>query len=867
MKEKEKQVKKSKLTPMMEQYYKVKDENPGCVVFFRMGDFYEIFGEDAKVASSVLDITLTARHKKTDNPIPMCGFPHHSMKPYLAKMVKAGHKIAICDQVSDPTLPGIVQRKVTQVVTAGTAMEESILNQKKSNYLLALSKNKEDWALAVLDSSTGEFKTVVINNLYELESELYRLQAVELLLSEKMKSELEMESWFGQYNWQIFTLAKWQKAEKILTEHFEIASLASFGIEGDDLLIEVSATVLQYVKEKQMADSHHINKIQKYFLKDYLLLDNSTLYNLEIFSNSYNGKEEGSLFDVIDFTVTSMGARLLQNYLLRPLNQKNLIEERLDAVEEIVKNSALRGDIRLNLKNLYDLERLVGRLGTGRANPKDLVQIKNILIALPEIKKLIEKLDSVLWKSINKNLLLLEELKDFIEKTILDEPSAVISDANIINDKYNPEVDELRKMMYSGKDYIRELQENEIKKTGISSLKIKFNKVFGYYIEITNSKLDAIPENYIRKQTLVNAERFITPELKEFEEKVLQAEDKLKVLEQKIYFEILASLQKSVKDLQQVANQLAKIDVFSALAELAVIFKYKKANINEEGILEIKDGRHPVIERVLEQNYISNDSYLDLEKEQIHLLTGPNMSGKSSYLRQIALITILAHIGSFVPVSSANISLVDKVFTRIGASDNLSMGKSTFMVEMEETAHILNNATKNSLVILDELGRGTSTYDGVSIAWAVTEYLHQRIGAKTLFATHYHELIKLEALHERIKNYSVMVDDDGDEVLFLYKIVAEGTDKSYGLHVGKLAGLPATVLNRAEEILLELEKASQKRQDLDQSQLSLFNKPIEESADNWEKEEKIINELKNIELNNLSPLEALNKINDWKNKL
>jgi DNA mismatch repair protein MutS len=858
---------KQKLTPMMEQYFKVKEQHPDCVLFYRLGDFYEMFGEDAKIASSVLDLTLTSRNKNSANPLAMCGFPYHSMKPYLAKMVKAGYQVAICDQMSDPNLPGIVERQVTQVVTAGTALDEMLLDQKKNNYLLAVKKQGNTWCLSSLDSSTGDFKVCEASNIYELESELYRLQAVEILVSDNDLNDLQNFPWIKQYRWQKYFLPKWVKPRDLILQQFKVNSLAAFAIQEDNKnLLETIATILQYVKEKQMSDAHHLNKITYYYLQDFLILDNASLYNLEIFNNSFNGKVDGSLWSVIDFTVTPMGARLLQNYLARPLRNQAAIEERLDAIAEIKEKKLLRSALRSQLKDLYDLARLAGRVGAGRANPKDLVQIRNILEVLPEIKKNLKQLTSPLWLKILEQSLDLQDLLGLLKKTILNEPSALLTEGNIINDAYSAEVDDLRKIMHSGKDYLRELQEKEIKHSGINSLKIKFNRVFGYYIEISKSNLASVPSDYIRKQTLVNAERFITPELKAFEEKVLGAEEKLFALEQRLYLEILSQVQKFVPDLQNLAEALGKADVFSALAELAEQYKYVRPNINDEGVIAIKNGRHPVIERYLNKTYIPNDVNLNLNSEQIHIITGPNMSGKSSYLRQVALLSILVHLGSFVPATEANICLLDKIFTRVGASDNVSFGKSTFMVEMEETANILNNATAKSLIILDELGRGTSTYDGLSIAWAVAEFIHDKIGAKTLFATHYHELLKLEKLMSRVKNYSVSVDESGKEILFLYKIVNQGTDRSYGIHVAKLAGLPETVLHRSKEILSDLEKMNGK---MSVQQLDLFqvSAPVAVKNETDEDSAAVLGELKDLNYNSLTPLQALELLVRWQGKL
>lgn len=859
---------KQKLTPMMEQYFKVKEQYPDCILFYRLGDFYEMFGDDAKIASSVLDLTLTSRNKNSDNPLAMCGFPYHSMKPYLAKMVKAGYQVAICDQMSDPSLPGIVERQVTQVVTAGTALDEMLLDQKKNNYLLSVKKQGDSWILGSLDSSTGDFKVCEAANIYELESELYRLQAVEILISENDLAALEKFSWIKQYRWQKYNLPKWVNARDLILTQFKVTGLAAFGIPEDNkVLLETIATILQYVKDKQMSDSYHLNKIQYYYLQDFLILDNASLYNLEIFNNSFNGKVDGSLWSVIDFTVTPMGARLLQTYLARPLRQKNKIEERLAAVAEIKEKKLLRNALRGQMKDLHDLARLAGRVGAGRANPKDLIQIKNILESLPDIKKNLQQLNADLWKNIFSDCLEIKDLLILLQKALLDEPSALINEGNIIREGYNSEVDELRKIMHSGKDYLRELQEREIKRSGINSLKVKFNKVFGYYIEISKANLEAVPSDYIRKQTLVNAERFITPELKEFEEKVLGAEEKLFTLEQNLYLEILKQAQNFVVDLQRLSEALGRADVFSALGELADQYKYVRPQINEDGVIAVKNGRHPVIERYLNKTYIPNDVNLDLNTEQIHIITGPNMSGKSSYLRQVALLAILAHLGSFVPAEQANICLLDKIFTRVGASDNVSFGKSTFMVEMEETANILNNATEQSLIILDELGRGTSTYDGLSIAWAVVEFIHDKIGAKTLFATHYHELLKLEKLMSRVKNYSVAVDESGKEILFLYKIINQGTDRSYGIHVAKLAGLPESVLHRSKEILNDLEKMNGK---LSAQQLDLFQlsaPPLSVKVEMDEAAEEVLSELKALNYNSLTPLQALEILARWQGKL
>lgn len=852
------------LTPMLAQYFNIKRNYPDTILLFRLGDFYEMFNQDAIKAAKILDITLTARYRGTDKETPMCGIPHHALEIYVAKLTKAGEKAAICDQVSNPSLPGIVERKVTRVITPGTTLNEAILAAKENNYLVSIEYNKH-FGLAMIDLSTGEFKAAEIDNLENLKNELTRIRPTEILLPSALKENTEIEKILRYYHYNSFERSRWQSAENIILEHFKISGLESFGLKNLPLATEAAARILVYLKELRQGTLEHINKIIPYAINDYMLLDEATIRNLEIFRNNYNGGEEHTLIKTIDLTQTSMGARTLRQWMFRPLINQTDIINRLSAIEELYQDSDKRQQLQNVFKQISDLERLIGRIGCDRANGKDLSLLKETLLKIPLIKQILISSTSHLLITLNNNLNDHRSVIELIAKTIIDEPPVSIVDGGMIKDGVNVELDEIRKISHGGKDWIRNFQTEEVNRTGINSLKVKFNNIFGYYIEVTKSNLGSIPANYIRKQTIANGERYITPELKEYEEKVLGAEEKIKILELKLFQELTSELKKYLKDIQTAAARIAVLDVINSFAELARQNNYTKPEITVNGKILIKDGRHPVIEKIAANYYVPNNLYLDQEKQQLIILTGPNMSGKSSYIRQNGLIVLMAQIGCFVPASFAEISLVDRIFTRVGASDNIARGQSTFMVEMQEAANIINNATNKSLIIFDELGRGTSTYDGVSIAWAIVKYVHDKIQAKTLFATHYHELIKLAEELPRAANYSVLVkEDDKGEVVFLHQVRPGAINKSYGVDVAKLAGLPAEIINQARIILEQLsaEEIGNKPKII---QGDLFDKEKQPSHDLLSK--TVVEKIKTINLDNLTPLQAFNLVEEIKKML
>lgn len=839
----------------MAQYKEIKSQYQDAILMFRLGDFYEMFFEDALEACKILQITLTARNKNGEDKIPMCGVPYHAVENYLLKLTRAGKKVALCDQVTQPNGKGIVQREVVRVVTPGTTFNENFLDQKSNNFISAIVYVGKQYGFAYGDLTTGEFRTTEFVNSTDLLNELNRINPAEFIgnadLIQKIKSINVTK------NLCAFPYEFSANAEEFLKKQFQVNSLKGFGLENRPAANQVIAMLLQYLQETQKTELKHIQKISFYEKSDFMQLDSNCIRNLELFYNSHDGKKEGSLIEVLDHTVNSMGGRLLRNWLLHPLLEAKKVSERLNKVEIFVKDSNLLREISETLMGIYDIERLLSRLSLGSGNARDLIAMKESLKIIPGLKDLI----SQVLPQISEELETFDELVDLIDQAIIEEPPLSLNDGGIIKKGYNDELDELLAISTEGKSYIKDLQTREIQRTGISSLKVKFNQVFGYYIEISKANLLQAPQDYIRKQTLVNAERFITPELKEYEEKVLNAQDRIVNLEYELFYKVRLEVVKEIVKIQKIAGIVAELDVLSSLAFLAVKNNYCKPEILENGDLEIIDGRHPVVEKVV-QDFIPNDCQFDNERKFL-MITGPNMGGKSTYLRQIALISLMAQIGSFVPAKSANLPIVDRIFTRVGASDNLARGESTFMVEMNETSAILNQATEKSLIILDEVGRGTSTYDGVSIAWAISEYLHDKIGAKTLFATHYHELIELAEKLPYAQNLSVAVRENEKEgVVFLYKIVAGGVDKSYGIEVAKLAGLPIEVVSRARGVLKEMEKRQVKNLKNSNDQISLF--PERESAGLKHPINKFLEELKQLNVENLTPLQALQKLDEIK---
>ncbi len=848
-----------KLTPAMQQYFDLTEQHKDAVLFFQLGDFYEMFGDQAVEVSRLLDITLTSRNKGKENELAMCGVPLKAAPGYIAKLTQMGRKVAICDQVSDASEKGLVQREVVQIVTPGTTFDETILDKKKSQFLSAVVESKGSFGLATADITTGSFRVTKLENKQALLEELYRLASSEILVSgveEGLEESLSDLAYVTK-----FSAPAWKEAEEILTKQFKTIGLESFGLQGESLLSQAAANLLFYLQETQKSTLGHLQEIEVYETGEYMLLDESTMRNLDLFYNQHSGQLHGTVIDAIDQTKTSMGGRLLRFWLAHPLIKPEQILERQSAVEQFVVKTAGRVEVRENLETICDLERLVGKVGTQRVNPRDLFNLKETVVKIPAIK---QSLESLAKSSSLINLLLANlhdhlDIIDLIQTKLVDEPPVMMQEGGYIREGVNKELDELRAISKSGKDWISQMQVDEMEKTGIPTLKVKFNKVFGYYIEVSKSHVDKVPDNYTRKQTLVNAERYITPELKEYEEKVLGAQEKIETLEYQEFVTLREEVFSHVAKLQETAKALAAIDVLSSLAELAVLKNYTKPELQEESILDIKQGRHAVIEHIQKSPYIPNDVVLD--ESRFILLTGPNMSGKSSYLRQVALMVLLAQIGSYVPAEAMKWSVVDRIFTRVGASDNLAEGRSTFMVEMQEAAYILNHATEQSLVILDELGRGTSTYDGLSLAWAISEYLHDIIKSKTLFATHYHELIEIIDDLKHAENFSVVVGENEDGVVFLHQVQKGGISKSYAIEVAKLAGLPQNLILRSKDLLKRLEEHAWE-QDAGLKQPSLPLMPVAKQA-----EHPIVQKLKEIDPNNLTPLQALQLLNEYKNEI
>lgn len=845
---------------MLKQYNSIKEKHPTELLLFRLGDFFELFGEDAKEAARILNIVLTARQKGTPNEMPMCGIPHHALNNYLPKLLKAGKRVAICDQVSDPSLPGIVKREVIRVITPGTTIDDNTLNNKDNNYIISLHWQKDLWGVAIADLTTGQFQCFETKDFNLIKNEIFRLNASEFIVNSNLTQNTQYNKFLESLNnVNIFDLAVYDKPENILLNHFNVKNLSSFGISNQSQTITSSASLLKYLKETQKTELNHITKIEQYRFVDFMILDEATIRNLELFNIASTGDYQGSLLSVIDKTITNMGGRLLRRWLLMPLLQVQLIKERLEAVGEIKENHVLIKKLVEQLKQMSDLERLLGKIGCARVNARELVALKASLQLLPEIKALLKDVNSAKLKNYQAEVSDHQELVELLDTVFVEEPPVTIMEGGIIKDGYHDKLDELRAISKGGKDWLAKFQAEEIEKTKISSLKVKYNKVFGYYIEISRANLDQVPENYTRKQTLVNAERFITPELKEYEEKILTAEEQINNIEYQIFAETVEKIMKYFPEVQQSAQKVTELDVLLSFALLANENNYCCPEVSDSGEIVIKDGRHPVIEKFQSDRYVPNDLEMDHKENEFILLTGPNMSGKSSYLRQVALICLMAQIGCFVPANHAKVGVIDRIFTRVGASDNLAQGVSTFMVEMQEAANILNNSTERSLIILDELGRGTSTYDGVSIAWAIIEFLHDQIKAKTLFATHYHELTQVTDKMVRANNYCVAVSEESGKVIFLHKIIKGASSRSYGIEVAKLAGLPKEIIKRADVILAGLESKTDLK--VDKSQQSSLQLGFSKEG------EKLTKALAKVEPDQMTPIEALQKINELKELL
>ena len=875
------------LTPMMKQYIQTKEEYKDCILFYRLGDFYEMFFDDALTASKELEITLTGKNCGLEERAPMCGIPYHAVDSYLNRLVSKGYKVAICEQVEDPkTAKGIVKREVIRVVTPGTNLDTQGLDETKNNYIMCIVYMADRYGLSVADVTTGEYLVTELDSQTKLMDELYKFMPSEIVCNEAFyMSGLDLDDLKNRLHMAIYSLEAWYFDDALcretLQEHFKVASLEGIGLSDYECGMIASGALLKYLEETQKNSLSHMSRLTRYATGNYMVLDSATRRNLELVETLREKQKRGSLLWVLDKTKTAMGARTLRKYVEQPLIDKKSIVKRLDAVAELKDNAICREEIREYLNPVYDLERLVGKITYQSANPRDLIAFQSSLSMLPSVKCILKDMESDLLKEIYEELDPLEELCDLVGRAIQEEPPLAMKEGGIIKDGYNEEVDRLRKAKSEGKNWLADLETKEREKTGIKNLRIRYNKVFGYYLEVTNSFKDLVPDYYTRKQTLANAERYIIPELKELEDTILGAEDKLCALEYELYCEVRNTIAAELTRIQRTAKAVAKLDVIASLALVAERNNYVRPKINEKGVIDIRDGRHPVVEKMIPNDmFIANDTYLDDKKQRISIITGPNMAGKSTYMRQAALIVLMAQLGSFVPASSANIGLVDRIFTRVGASDDLASGQSTFMVEMNEVANILRNATSKSLLILDEIGRGTSTFDGLSIAWAVVEYISNSklLGAKTLFATHYHELTELEGKISNVNNYCIAVKEKGDDIVFLRKIVKGGADKSYGIQVAKLAGVPDPVINRAKEIVEELvtaditgkvkdiavqgsetkKKTQKKLDEVDLTQFSLFDTV---------KDDDVLNELKELDISHMTPMDAMNKLYQLQNKL
>ncbi len=874
------------LTPMMQQYVEMKEKYKDCILFYRLGDFYEMFFEDAVITSKELDLTLTGKSCGMEERAPMCGVPYHAVDGYLTKLVQKGYKVAICEQVEDPkTTKGIVKREVVRIVTPGTNLNMQALDETKNNFIMCIVYVADHYGLAVADVTTGEFYVTELDSERKLLDEIAKFAPSEIVCNEPFyMSGIDVDELKNRFEITIYALDSWYfddtLCEKSLKEHFKIASLEGLGLAEYNCGVIGAGALMQYLYETQKNSLSHMTEITGYTTGKYMLLDSASRRNLELCETLREKQKRGSLLWVLDKTKTAMGARTLRHFVEQPLLEKEELSARLDAVEELKDNAIAREEIREYLTSIYDLERLISRITYQSANPRDLIAFKSSLEMLPHIKCILSDMKSPLLKGLHDTFDTLSELCDLISSSIDEEPPIAMKEGGIIRTGYHEEVDRLRNAKTEGKSWLAELEAEEREKTGIKNLRIRYNKVFGYYLEVTNSYKDLVPDYYTRKQTLANAERYITPRLKELEDTILGAEDKLYALEYELYCEVRDNIGNEVIRIQKTAKAIALIDVFASLAYVAERNNYVRPKLNEKGVIDIKNGRHPVVEKMIpNQMFIANDTYLDDKKKRISIITGPNMAGKSTYMRQTALIVLLAQVGSFVPAESADISIVDRIFTRVGASDDLASGQSTFMVEMTEVANILRNATNKSLLILDEIGRGTSTFDGLSIAWAVVEHISNKrlLGAKTLFATHYHELTELEGKLDSVNNYCIAVKEKGDDIVFLRKIVPGGADKSYGIQVAKLAGVPESVIVRAKEIVTELAhtdvidrvrdistqagenpKKIKRYDEVDLAQMSLFDTV---------KDDDVLEELKELDVSNLTPLDALNTIYRLQNKL
>lgn len=877
----------AELTPMMQQYMETKEQYKDCILFYRLGDFYEMFFEDAQIASRELELTLTGKSCGQEERAPMCGVPYHAVESYLNKMVSKGYKVAICEQMEDPKLAkGIVKREVVRIVTPGTNLNVQALEETKNNYLMCIVYLEGRIGISIADVTTGDYYLTEVEDNRKLLDEINKYMPSEIICNDALiVSGIDLEDLRARLHITVFTLEPHYFDEnncvRSLTQHFHVSTLEGLGINDFQSGVIAAGSLLQYLYDTQKTPLNHFTHIYPYLTSKYMLLDSSTRRNLELTETLREKQKRGSLLWVLDKTKTAMGARMLRTWLEQPLIEKDEIDKRLDAVDEFCKKPVVRDEIREYLNPVYDLERLLGKVSYKTANPRDLLAFRNSLSMLPHIKTVLGECTAEYLVKIEKETDALEDICSLIRDSIVEEPPVSIREGGIIKEGFDEDIDKLRHAKTEGKTWLAELEETDRERTGIKNLRIKYNKVFGYYFEVTNSYKDLVPEDYVRKQTLANAERYTTPRLKELEDMILNAEDKLCTLEYDAFCRIRDTIADQIQRIQCTAKAVARLDVFASLSIVAEHNHYVRPKLNEKGVIDIKDGRHPVVEQMIRNDmFIANDTYLDNSRNCISIITGPNMAGKSTYMRQSALIVLMAQMGSFVPAKRADIGIVDRIFTRVGASDDLASGQSTFMVEMNEVANILRNATANSLLILDEIGRGTSTFDGLSIAWAVIEHISNRklLGAKTLFATHYHELTELEGKMNNVNNYCIAVKEKGDDIVFLRKIIKGGADKSYGIQVARLAGVPDMVIDRAKEIAEQLmdndiiekvqsiavdhSKNEKKKvthyDEVDLTQMSLFDTV---------KDEDVLEELKNIDISNLTPLEALNTLYQLQNKL
>jgi len=877
----------AELTPMMQQYMETKKDYQDCILFYRLGDFYEMFYEDALTASKELEITLTGKNCGQEEKAPMCGVPYHAVEGYLNKLVQKGYKIAVCEQIENPKeAKGIVKREVVRIVTPGTNLNTQALEEGKNNFLMSVAYFTEKIGISIADVTTGDYYVTEVEDSRRLLDEVNKYAPSEIISNDAfLVSGIDLNDLKHRLGITVYSLEPHyfdeEACKKCLMKHFKVSVLTGLGIDDFPTGTIAAGVLLQYLYETQKNSLGHFTHLYPYLTSKYMMLDSSTRRNLELTETLREKQKRGSLLWVLDKTKTAMGARTLRSYIEQPLIDKGEMEKRLDAVAELCKDTVSRDEIREYLTPIYDLERLLGRVSYKTANPRDLVAFRNSLLMLPHIKTVLKGFGKELLKEIDNGIDGLEDIFHLIDSSIIEEPPISIRDGGFIKEGFDANIDKLRHAKTEGKSWLAQLEESDRERTGIKNLRIKYNKVFGYYFEVTNSYKDLVPEDYIRKQTLANAERYTTPRLKELEDTILNAEDKLYTLEYEMFCKIRDSIAMEVERIQATAKAVAKLDVFASLSLVAERNHYVRPALNEKGVIHIKEGRHPVVEHMLSEDmFIRNDTFLDNANHCIAIITGPNMAGKSTYMRQTALIVLMAQIGSFVPAKSADIGIVDRIFTRVGASDDLASGQSTFMVEMNEVANILRNATSKSLLILDEIGRGTSTFDGLSIAWAVIEHISNRklLGAKTLFATHYHELTELEGKMNNVNNYCIAVKEKGEDIVFLRKIVKGGADKSYGIQVAKLAGVPDMVIDRAKEIVEQLSdnditekvqsivvdvksenrKPVKKLDEVDLKQMSLFDTV---------KDEDVLEELNNIDISNLTPLDALNVLYRLQNKL